>query len=195
MAENLYLLLNMDDIPVGRGRLQSELGGEQVRVRVLDGQIDAVSELDAVKLVGMTQDMPSLQGAVVRCTGDTVILGSIATGAAIRETLRVKADFDSLIYPRGGIFKGRRRIEFVDLSCGGVAFFCDEPMAVGDGIEIVIPVTPQPLLLNARILRVREKEGRTIYAAKFVDMCYEEEKLVCEAVFAIQLRQHKETDQ
>lgn len=194
MAENVYLILNMDDIPVGRGRLQSELGGEQVRVRVLDGQIDVVSELDAVKLVGMTQDMPSLQGEVIRCTGDTAILGNIATGAAIRETLRVKADFDSLIYPVGGIFQGRRKVDFVDLSCGGVAFSCDEQVAVGDAIEVVIPVTPQPLLLNARILRTKEKDGRMIYAAKFVDMCYEEEKLVCEAVFAIQLKQHKETD-
>ena len=195
MEENLYLILNMEDVPVGRGRLQSDLGGEQVRIRVLDGQIDAVSELGTVKLVGMTKNMPSMQGDVVRCAGDTAILGNIATGAAIRETLRVKADFDSLIYPRDGLFKGRRKVEFIDLSCGGVAFFCDEQMAVGDGIEVVIPVTPQPLLLNARILRVKEKEGRTIYAAKFVDMCYEEEKLVCEAVFAIQLRQHKETDQ
>ena len=194
MAENLYLLLDKNDVPVGRGRIQSELDAPQIRVRVLDGDVDEIAELELIKLVGFTQDTPSMQGNVVRSAGESVILGNIATGAAIRETLRVKANFDSLIYPVGDIFKGRRKVEFIDLSCGGVAFFCNEQMAVGDRIEIVIPVTPQPLLLNAQILRVKEKEGRIMYAAKYVDTCYEEEKLVCEAVFNIQLRQHKATD-
>lgn len=194
MADNLYLLLDKNDVPVGRGRIQSELGAPQLRVRVLDGQADAIAELDLVKLVGFTQDVPSMQGTVIRSAGDSVILGDIATGAAIRETLRVKVSFETLIYPLNDVFKGRRKVEFIDLSCGGIAFYCEEPLAVGDQIEVVIPVMPQPLVLKVQILRVKNSE-RTIYAAKFVDMCYEEEKLVCELVFGIQLKQHRQTDQ
>lgn len=194
MADNLYLLLDKNDVPVGRGRLQTEIGAPQLRVRVLDGDVDTIAELEFIKLVGLTQDAPSLQGTVVRSTNDSVILGNIATGAAIRETLRVKVSFETLIYPLNGIFQGRRKVEFIDLSCGGIAFYCDETMSVGDRIEVVIPVTPQPLVLKAQILRVKNSE-RTIYAAKFVDFCDDEEKLICEAVFGIQLKQHKQMDQ
>lgn len=194
MAENLYLLLNKDDVPVGRGRIQSELDAPQIRVRVLDGQVDAVAELELVKLVGFTQDSPSLQGTVVRVAGDAVILGDIARGAAIRETLRVKTSFETLLYPLNGAFVGRRRAESIDLSCGGIAFYCDEALQVGDEAELVIPVMPQPLVLRVRILRLKSGERRA-YAAKFVDMCYEEEKLICEAVFGIQLKQNRQTDQ
>ncbi len=194
MAENLYLLADKNDVPVGRGRIQSELDAPQLRLRVLDGDIDVIGELDLIKLVGFAQDVPSMQGTVVRCTGDSVILGNIAKGAAIRETLRVKVSFETLIYPLNDIFRGRRKVEFIDLSCGGIAFYCDEAMAVGDRIEVVLPVSSQPLVLRAQILRVKNTD-RTIYAAKFIDLCYEEEKMICEAVFGIQLKQHKQMDQ
>ena len=89
----------------------------------------------------------------------------------------------------------RRKVEFIDLSCGGIAFFCDETMKRGEVVEIVIPVTPQPLLMRCRILRAWEKEGRPCYAARFINMCHDEEKLICEAVFGIQLKQHMKTSE
>ena len=191
MAENIYLLLNEFDVPVARGRLLTNPDAPQLQVKLVEGRIETIEELETLKLVGLTMDQPTLQGKVLRCASDTFILGDIASGASVRETLRVPVSFETLIYPVSVKWSGRRKVQFVDLSGGGFAFYCDEEMERGEMIEVVIPITPEPLLLRAQILRVREKEEKIIYAAKFVDMCYDEEKLICEAVFAAQLKQHK----
>lgn len=192
MADNIYLLLNEFDVPVARGRLLNSPDAPQLQVKLVEGQIETIEEMTTLKLVGITMDQPTLQGRILRCGSDSFILGEIATGASIRETLRVPVNFETLIYPVSVKWTGRRKVQFVDLSGGGIAFFCDEKMDRGELIEVVIPITPEPLVLRAQILRVKEKENRTIYAAKFVDMCYDEEKLICEAVFAVQLKQHKQ---
>jgi len=194
MAENIYLLLNEFDVPIARGRLLNSPDAPQLQVKLVEGQIETIEELTTLKLVGLTMDQPTLMGKILRCSSDSFILGEIATGISIRETLRVPVNFETLIYPVSVKWRGRRKVQFLDLSGGGIAFFCDEEMERGELIEVVIPITPEPLVLKAQILRVKEKENRTIYAAKFVDMCYDEEKLICEAVFAVQLRQHKETN-
>ena len=123
----------------------------------------------------------------------TTKIRRVASKADVREMLRVDVCFESLIYPVDGKWKGKRKVEFIDLSCGGIAFFCEEEMERGDQFEIIIPVTPNPLLMRCQVLRTREKNGRSCYAAKFVDMCHDEEKLICEAVFGIQLSQQKRT--
>lgn len=190
--ENIYLLLNEFDVPVARGRLLNSPDAPQLQVKLVEGQMESIEELATLKLVGLTMDQPTLQGKILRCGSDSFILGEIATGASIRETLRVPVNFETLIYPVNVKWTGRRKVRMVDLSGGGIAFICDEDMERGECIEVVIPITPEPLVLKAQILRVREKENCTIYAAKFVDMCYDEEKLICEAVFAVQLKQHKQ---
>lgn len=194
MAENIYLLLNEFDVPVARGRLLNSPDAPQLQVKLVEGQIETIEEMTMLKLVGLTMDQPTLLGKILRCSSDSFILGEIATGVSIRETLRVPVNFETLIYPVSVKWTGRRKVRFVDLSGGGIAFFCDEEMERGELIEVVIPITPEPLVLKAQILRVKEKENHTIYAAKFVDMCYDEEKLICEAVFAVQLKQHKATN-
>ena len=54
---------------------------------------------------------------------------------------------------------------------------------------MVVPVTSQPLVVRGEILRQRptEREGVTLYAAKFVNLCNDEEMLLREAVFNLQL--------
>lgn len=192
--ENIYLLLNEFDVPVARGRLLNSPDAPQLQVKLVEGQMESIEALTTLKLVGLTMDQPTLQGKILRCGSDSFILGEIATGASIRETLRVPVSFETLIYPVNVKWTGRRKVRMVDLSGGGIAFYCDEDMERGELIEVVIPITPEPLVLRAQILRLKEKENRTIYAAKFVDMCYDEEKLVCEAVFAVQLKHHRQTN-
>ena len=191
MAENIYLLLNEFDVPVARGRLLNNPDAPQLQVKLIEGRMETIEELERVKLVGIDMDMPTMQGKVLRCANDTFILGEIISGAGVRETLRVSVSFDTLIYPVDGAWRGRRKVQFLDLSGGGVSFLCDEKLERGEKVEVVIPITPEPLVLTAQILRIKEKE-EIFYAAKFVDLCYDEEKLVCEAVFAVQLKQHKQ---
>ncbi|MBR3703978.1 MAG: PilZ domain-containing protein [Oscillospiraceae bacterium] len=190
MRERIYLLLNDEDVPFGRGVLLTAPELDELRVKLMDGGIDEIREHKLVTLVGTLQNMPTLQGEVMEISGNMIRLRRVDSKADVRDTLRVDVAFDSLLYPVSGTWSGRRKVEFIDLSCGGIAFFCDEAMDRGDLAEIVIPVTPQPLLMRIRILRSWERGGRTCYAARFIDMCHDEEKLICEAVFAIQLEQH-----
>lgn len=193
MENNVYLLLNTFDVPVARGRLLNHPDAPQLQVKLVEGQIEAIEALETVKLVGLSIDMPTLRGKLLRCTNDSFILGDIESGESIRETLRVPVNFETLLYPLDGNWMGRRKVRFVDLSGGGIAFSSDEPMERGERFEVVIPITsPAPLVLKAQVLRIRQRGETTIYAAKFVDLCYDEEKLICEAVFAEQIRQHKQ---
>ena len=194
MSENIYMLLNDEGVPVARGVLMTPADAPQLRVRVMDAEADELAEAmlhKLVTLVGMLQTMPTLQGEVVGSSYDDLKLRRVESKADVREMLRVDVAFDSLIYPVDGTWNGRHKVEFVDLSCGGIAFFCEESLQRGEQFEIVIPVTPQPLLMRCSVLRAWEKNGRQCYAAKFTDMCHDEEKLICEAVFAIQLSQQK----
>ena len=194
MSERVYLLLNDEDVPFGRGVLITASDAPEIRVKLMDGGIDDIRAHKLITLVGTSQTMPTLRGSVVRTSDNMLVLRRVESKEDVREMLRVDVAFDSLMYPVSGEWTGRRKIEFADLSCGGIAFFCDEiekPMERGEIVEVVIPVTTQPLLLRCKILRSWEKSGRSCYAAKFIDMCHDEEKLVCEAVFSIQLDQHR----
>lgn len=194
MSENIYLLLNDENAPIAQGVLMTPVDAPQLRVRILNADVDeleAATSHKLVTLVGMLQTMPTLQGEVVGSAYDDLKIRRVASKSDVREMLRVDVAFDSLIYPVDGKWTGKRKVEFIDLSCGGIAFFCDETMERGDQFEIVIPITPQPIIMRCQILRTREKNGRSCYAAKFVDMCHDEEKLICEAVFGIQLSQQR----
>lgn len=196
MNERIYLLLNDEDTPVARGLLTTAPDAEELRVKVLDEDIDEIEDIaphKLVTLVGMLQTMPTLRGEVIGTSRDVLKLRQVETKEDVRDMLRVKVAFDTLIYPVDVSWTGRRKAEFIDLSCGGIAFYCDEPMQRGDIIEVVIPVTPQPLVMRCRILRAWEKDGRPCCAARFINMCHDEEKLICEAVFNIQLSQHMKT--
>ena len=54
---------------------------------------------------------------------------------------------------------------------------------------MVLPVTDEPLLLHLRVLRElnSDREGLSLYASRFVDICLDEEVAIRKAVFSIQL--------
>ena len=54
-------------------------------------------------------------------------------------------------------------------------------------MQVVIPVTANPLLLDMEILRCRSGPGQDLlYAGKFLSMLREAESMVREAVFHLQ---------
>jgi hypothetical protein len=76
-----------------------------------------------------------------------------------------------------------------DLSSGGVAFFCVQPLEPGELLEMVLPVTKLPLLMRVQVLRIRpSNEQIPLYAAKFVDMVEGQETAIREAVFGHQIQ-------
>ena len=190
--ESLYLLLDSRGTAIARGRIQGKTDGPFWQIQVEDGMIDKVLEHKKLKLLSIEDAGPSYEGTIVRSRNDMIQLEvskiQRETGD-MRRNLRVAVRFKSFIYPISGSWKGRREIESRDLSAGGIAFFTDRSLQVGEQLEVVVPVTAEPIVVRCEILRMRPGErSEILYAAKFVNLCNDEETVLREAVFNLQLR-------
>lgn len=187
--ERLYLLLDSLNTPLARGQMEGPSNGQILQMLVLDDDVEKVASHEVIVLMSMGTDEPPLQCRIVRQRGDRVALEKIASlDPELRRNLRVPIKFDTFIYPVTGGWRGRREAQAIDLSCGGLAFYGDDGLEVGEKLEMVIPVTEQPVILRCQILRKQElRNWKMLYAVKFVDMCEDEEVTVREAVFSIQL--------
>lgn len=192
MEQTLYLMLDSKNNPIARGRIQGKTDGPFWQIQVEDGKIDEILEHKKLKLLSIMDTGPSYEGIIVRSRNDMIQLEVTKLTPAdgdMRKNLRVIVQFKSFIYPVSGRWRGRRVVESNDLSCGGIAFFTDHSLQVGEQLEVVIPVTSQPLVVRCELLRMRPTERSDIlYAAKFVGLCNDEETLLREAVFNLQLR-------
>lgn len=192
MEQTLYLMLDSKNNPIARGRVQGKTDGPFWQIQVEDGKIDEILEHKKLKLLSIMDTGPSYEGVIVRSRNDMIQLEvTKLTPAAgdMRKNLRVIVQFNSFIYPASGAWRGRRIVQSNDLSCGGIAFFTDHSLQIGEQLEVVIPVTSQPLVVRCELLRMRPTERADIlYAAKFVGLCNDEETLLREAVFNLQLR-------
>ena len=192
--QQLYLLLDSRGTALAQARPQgpAATGGSLWQLEVLTDKINVVLAHKKFKLMAITDSSPSYEGTLVRSRNDMVQLEvrkTAANGTNMRKNLRVPVSADSFIYPLTGGWRGRRVVQTNDLSCGGVAFFTDHSLRAGERFEIVIPVTSQPLVVAGEILRVRPsgEGGSILYAAKFAGLCNDEETLLREAVFNLQL--------
>ena len=187
--ERLYLLLDSVNHPLARGRMEGPANGETLQMLVLDNDVEKVVCHEVIVLMSMSGNEPPLQCRIVRQRGDRVALEKIASlDPDLRRNLRVPIKFDTFIYPITGRWRGRRAVQSIDLSCGGVAFYGDGGLEIGEKLEMVIPVTEEPVVLRCQILRRQElRNDKMLYAIKFVEMCEDEEVTVREAVFSIQL--------
>ena len=108
----------------------------------------------------------------------------------VRKHLRVPVKFDTFIFSQTRAWRGRRKAVSEDLSADGIAFCTEQKLAEGERLEIIIPITEQPLVVQCRILRKRSNpDGGTLYACKFINLCNNEEAMIREAVFNTQLAQ------
>lgn len=194
VQKNSYFLLDSRNMPLARGELISQPDAPTLQVRVLDDKISAVMQHEEIQLVPMGDTGTALLGRIVRNRNDNIVLEKLQSlDSDMRQNLRMPTDFKSFLYPITGRWKGRRVFQANDLSCGGLAFFCKDPLEIGEQVEAVVPITSQPVLLRCQILRQRPSDQEredTLYACKFVEMCHDEEMVVREAVFNIQL-QHR----
>lgn len=187
--ERLYLLLDSVNTPLARGQMEGPANGNILQMLVLDNDVEKVARHEVIVLMSMSGSEPPLQCRIVRQRGDRVALEKIASlDPDLRRNLRVPIKFNTFIYPITGRWRGRRAVQSIDLSCGGVAFYGDDGLEIDEKLEMVIPVTEEPVLLRCQILRKQElRNNKMLYAIKFVDMCEDEEVTVREAVFSIQL--------
>ena len=187
----LYALLDSRNAVLAQGRLENPPDAPDWQVRVPEDKISAVMEHEEIQLVPIDGDGDAVLGRVWRNRNDLIVLQKLQSlGSEMRQNLRMPTHFQSFIYPVSGGWKGRRQAEANDLSCGGVAFFCAQQLEDGEVVELVVPITSEPLILKCQVLRRRpsDRKDEVLYAAKFVEMCDDEEMIVREAVFSVQVR-------
>lgn len=184
-----YLILDSRGNAVAHGTSQENPTGKTWCLQVEDGDIDRVMSHTYVSLVGNAENVPGLEGRIVRRDGNRIYLEPIRSlDEDVRRNLRIPVRFVSYLYPVSGSWKGRVPIVSKDLSCGGLAFYCPRMLETGETVQVVIPVTTQPLVLPLQILRSQScPDGETFYAGRFVGLVREEENMVREAVFGLQL--------
>lgn len=185
--ERLYLILDSQGTPLCQAVLESPPNGEVLQLRILED--DPEDLCHDVQLIGLDDSSPARRGLVTRQRGNRVVVHPTADlGAQARENLRVPTNFQSVIYPVSGAWRGQRAVRGYDLSCGGVAFHTMQELAVGEVAELVLPVTDEPLLLHFRVLRTLPTSAPVpLYAARFLDLILDQELLIRKAVFSIQV--------
>lgn len=185
-----YLILDSHGNAVAHGVSDYRPQGGEWRMAIDDGDVEEIAKHTVICLVGDSDAVPAMEAKIVRREGNMVVLTPLRPlNQSVRKNLRILTSFSSFIYPRTGQWKGREPIISRDLSCGGLAFLCRRELQVGERVQVVIPITSQPLLLDMGILRCSKgQEGGYLYAAQFLDMLREEESMVREAVFSLQLR-------
>ena len=188
--EKLYMLLDSANTPLAHCVIQGAEDGKILQVEVLHGREGDVAPHEVVELICMGRGGKDYQCRVMRQRGERFSLEKIMElDPEVRRNLRVPVRFETFLYPVTGRWKGRRDALSLDLSCGGLGFFSIPGLKVGERIEVVIPLTDEPLILRCEVLRIKElKDERVMYASKFVDMCEDEEVMVRKAVFNIQLQ-------
>ena len=191
MAIEKCLILTSQGEPIAEGVMGGIENG-QLSVKVLNDEVDLVAAHDVIQVVGMGEGSIPRQCVMTQQSGSYVMLNILSElDARLRKNIRIPTRFESFIYPISGSWTGRRGLTSVDISCGGLAFYSTDELRAEERIEVVIPVTSKPLLLQMEILSKQDlKNDRGFYKAKFVDLHHDEECMVREAVFSIQLENH-----
>ncbi|MCI9294331.1 MAG: PilZ domain-containing protein [Lawsonibacter sp.] len=190
MEERLYLILDSQGTPLANAVLESPPKAEILQIRVLNDKVEAVAAHREIQLIGIDNGTPDRVGVIVRQRDDRLVVQpTAALGPAARENLRILTDFESVMYPVTGRWKGQRSLKAKDLSCGGIAFYSGIPLEDREIVEMVLPVTDSPVVVRAQMIRQLKDESSQLplYAAKFVDLIQDEEALIRKAVFSIQI--------
>lgn len=190
-ANRTYLILDTQNHALANGELATAPGASPMRLNIHGNKVDDVMAHEVITLFSASSEELPIQCRILRQRGDSVLLEKIATlDPEVRRNLRVPVKFDTFLYALpASAWTGRREAQSIDLSCGGIAFYADCQLELHEQMEIVVTPTEEPVILRCEILRKQElQNGRYLYATKFVDMCEDEEVVVREAVFSLQLQ-------
>ena len=190
-ANRTYLILDTQNHALANGELATAPGASPMRLNIHGNKVDDVMAHEVIPLFSASSEELPIQCRILRQRGDAVLLEKIATlDPEVRRNLRVPVKFDTFLYALpASAWTGRREAQSIDLSCGGIAFYADCQLELHEQMEIVVTPTEEPVILRCEILRKQElQNGRYLYATKFVDMCEDEEVVVREAVFSLQLQ-------
>ena len=184
-----YLILDSKGRPVAHCTSFQGLDAPTWQLQVDPEDLECVMGHTSIRLVGTSDKYIAAEGQILRWNGHSVLVKAVRElDGNLRKNLRMPVRFPSFLYPITGKWQGRRPILSHDLSCGGIAFYCGQPLEEGEVAQLVVPVTAQPLLLSVTILHRNQSEEQVpLYGARFTDLVREEESMIREAVFNLQL--------
>lgn len=187
--ERLYLILDSTGAALAQAVLESPRITEVVQLRLTEETELDFLQIGEIQCIGLDNGSASMRGTVTMQRGERLVIRPGAMlGEEARENLRIQTNFESVMYPVTGYWKGQKAIRGHDLSCGGVAFHTERALKVGEVVQIVLPVTDSPLLLHTRVLRqLNTEDAWPLYAARFTNLCLDEEMAIRKAVFSIQV--------
>lgn len=188
---NIYLLLNSSSIPIAKGHLENAPNEKNMQMRVVEGSVDELVEAQYIQVVSMDNNVAARLGSVILRRGNLIILEPLRPlSNEVRRNLRMPVNFTTRIFPLIDGVKRSIPVRGNDLSCGGISFFTDLDFEPGDQMEVIIPITRfNPMVLTCQILRKRdEAQDVNLYSAKFIEVLNEQEMLVREAIFSLQLK-------
>lgn len=186
----IYSLMDSNSRLLARGS-HHDFESQYLFFTLIEGDLRDIEQANIIQVVPQDKSLPPQMTRYAGFRNDIVALEPMRqAGAAIRKNFRVPVAFLSYVYPASG---PRAAMRSVDLSCGGIAFHSSHVFAPSEVFEVVVPlVSEEPLLLRAEALRARADPGiGNFYACKFVDLIDDEEALLREAVFAIQIKSYK----
>ena len=187
---DVYSLMDSNSRLLARGT-HHEFESQYLFFTLIEGDLIDIEQAKVIQVVPQDSSLPSQMTRYAGFRNGIVALEPMRqAGAAIRKNFRVPIAFDSYVYPASG---PRAALRSVDLSCGGIAFHSPRAFAPHEVFEVVVPlVSEEPLLLRAEALRARSDPGiGNFYACRFVDLIDDEESLLREAVFAIQIKSYQ----
>lgn len=190
-SENRYLLLDSQNVPLAHVIIEGDPRNEILTARITDEKAEDVLEHEIYRLLGLEKQQPLIQCQLVSKKEKRIVLERTSFLAPeLQKDLRVPLHVNSFLYfPLENGF-GRYEIQFVDISCGGMAFYGPEGVEKQENLEVVLPITAQPLIVPCKILSAKKLySDKMLCAAKFCDLCNAEEKMIREAVFGIQLEE------
>lgn len=195
--ESLCVLLDSNTARVlARGYLEGPPDGLNLQINVIEGDALSVVHTEHVQIVPADEEMSPKLGHVIHYQGTHLVMEPLRdlVGNTVRANLRMPVDFDTFLYPTDGS-PGRWRARGNDLSCGGISFYTQARLGVGDTIEVVVPITRGgPLIMGCELLRTRDEEDDSVFCAgKFTEVLNEQESMLREAVFNVQLKSIQRT--
>ena len=193
MTEFECIISDSQNQPLASAVLESRPQDAVWRIRVPEADIQRIISYGIIRVISMDDRVPNVNAEILSQPEPDLLTVSPSAqlDASVRLELRIPVRFESFLYSLSPRWKGRVPIVSQDMSCGGIAFFCHQKLAIGETAELVIPVTTQPIIAKVQVLRFRPSPSPIpLVAAKFVDIIHDEEIMIREAVFSQQLRNH-----
>lgn len=189
----MYMLLSKKQELLAKGMLAGGSPESVMELKITEGDPEDLIQEEILCLIGSNAGEKPLQCQILQHRGDRVRVKKMMTlNPELRMSYRIPVSFQSFIYPVDGKWKGRKTVQTIDMSCGGVSFYGSEGLEQNEIAEMVIPNSLDPVLVHVQIIcREQLSDGRVYYRGKFVDMCVEQEQTVCQSVFGVQVRRIK----